>query len=159
MNLEDVSLENVQKDSTDYMHVALNTPINDHELSSFNPNNMFLMGYTECARETLRYLTEVEKLPANHPVIIRLKLHLYEQFNVFQIQRMLRTALTIRDKEDDNLEARSDETNNNESDLSKKDSTNKCSEDEKSDLEKTNMGHADNMTHKCSNVTRKQRRK
>ena len=39
-------------------------------------DNALAAGYEFCSREALRYLTEEEKLPADHPVVQQLRLHL-----------------------------------------------------------------------------------
>ena len=146
-------IENGAKDNGTI--AALNSSANTHELSSFNPGNMFLIGYIECARETLRYLTEVEKLPADHPVILKLKMHLYEHYKEYHV-------LNLRGKaNDDHVESQAQDSINNECNWLKyepTESVTNCSVGEKSDsdLEKMNMENTDK---KKRRVYRKNKRK
>jgi hypothetical protein len=71
-----------------------------HSSDSHHEMSTFLTGYAECAEEALWYLTEVEKLPQNHPTVVGLKMHLNEQYRMFQIKHLLPNALYMSDEDD-----------------------------------------------------------
>jgi hypothetical protein len=80
---------------------------------------MFLTGVTDCVQEALRFLTEVERLPANHPSVVKLNLHLYQQYQVFQIQNILNTSLCISsDVENDERSRENENVHENDSNTS-----------------------------------------
>lgn len=60
-----------------------------------SPCNMFLTGYMDCAQEALWYLTVVEKLPWDHPMVVGLKMHLYEQYRILQLQYLLGNSMRM----------------------------------------------------------------
>lgn len=85
-------------------HVSEGTSdtINDLPFSPpFTQGKMFLTGYTDCAQEALWYLTEVEKLPPNHPTVVGLKVHLHEQYRMFQMQHLLLNVWNMCDNEEE----------------------------------------------------------
>lgn len=66
------------------------------QLSSLPPPcNMFLSGYMDCVHESLWYLIEVEKLPLDHPMVVGLKMNLYEQYGMLHLEYMLRQRLRV----------------------------------------------------------------
>lgn len=66
-----------------------------HGFSPVYPCNMFLAGYMDCAKEALWYLTEVEKLPWDHPMVVQLKVQLHEQYRMLQLQYMIGNTLRM----------------------------------------------------------------
>lgn len=57
--------------------------------------NLFLTGYVDCMQEAYWFLTQVEKLPLDHPMVLGLKMKLYEQFEMLRLQYMLRNTLRM----------------------------------------------------------------
>lgn len=57
--------------------------------------NLFLTGYVDCMQEAYWFLTQVEKLPLDHPMVVGLKMKLYEQYEMLRLQYMLRNTLLM----------------------------------------------------------------
>lgn len=93
----DISTLHVQTSIADYeMHAVQRTPASQQEtVSPITPCNMFLTGYMDCTQEALWYLTEVECLPLDHPIVAGLRWQLHEQYRVLQLQYMLSNNLHV----------------------------------------------------------------
>lgn len=92
-----MSLEHMISSEHELYNFSASGDQNNH-MQTFGPVtqcNPFFTGYIDCAQEALWYLTQVEKLPFDHPMVMGLQMHLWEQYKMLQIQQMLRNNLSM----------------------------------------------------------------
>ena len=58
-------------------------------------NDMFLIGFSDCAQEAIRYLVDVEGLSPHDPMVLGLQQHLYEQQRIFELNVLLRNSFQL----------------------------------------------------------------
>lgn len=73
------------READDNGHVAPSVARGEGDVHVPHLPGLFLAGFRDCTKETLKYLIDVERLPENDPIIIGLKQHLFNQ------QRLLHT--------------------------------------------------------------------
>ncbi|KAL4232569.1 hypothetical protein ACF0H5_007259 [Mactra antiquata] len=100
-----MSLEHVISPSIgNEAHIMSQSNINHGDkvgpVSKWNP---FLTGYIDCAQEALWFLTQVEKLPWDHPTVVGLQIHLWEQYKMLHLQQMLGDSLKVCNNEQENV--------------------------------------------------------
>ena len=58
-------------------------------LPPLDPTSALVTGYNDCGEEAIRYLMEVEHLPADHPLVVGLRTHLMEQKKALDLAYLL----------------------------------------------------------------------
>ncbi|KAK3097737.1 hypothetical protein FSP39_012653 [Pinctada imbricata] len=75
--------ENISQVVPNAMEVPTETQVTQHPamigLSPLQQAEVVLSGYRDCAAEAIRYLTEVENIPADDPLVLGLQSHLHEK--------------------------------------------------------------------------------
>ncbi|XP_072019160.1 uncharacterized protein [Amphiura filiformis] len=66
------------------------TPRHNVAFHPSSPTNAMLEGFRECMEETIRYLVEVEHLPPDHDIVVRLRAHLLKAQSKLDLNNRVR---------------------------------------------------------------------
>ena len=66
------------------------TPRHNVAFHPSSPTNAMLEGFRECMEETIRYLVEVEHLPPDHDIVVRLRAHLLKAQSKLDLNNRIR---------------------------------------------------------------------
>ncbi|XP_041354866.1 uncharacterized protein LOC121372543 isoform X2 [Gigantopelta aegis] len=79
-----------------YRHTGEPVPLGQFEsdlamprLPPLDPASALMTGYNDCGEEAIRYLMEVENLPADHPLVVGLRSHLIEQRKALDLANLI----------------------------------------------------------------------
>ncbi len=89
----------VDSDGGDQPPMMLHLSLPSLQMPALDQADIVLAGFRDCTSEALRYLTDVEKIPDDDPLITGLKLHLVERQELIDYDDVL-TACAHQSKDD-----------------------------------------------------------